>query len=174
MDFESRAVSPFLEMGAYEVLWEPRETSFKTISRMFAERAGAVPSDFVPVDEAQEAATIVMQRFEEADVKAFGVRVHGAGEYPLRLRDAKYPLELLYFQGWWDLIESPSVAVVGTREATPEGKARTRKLVRKLVADNFTIVSGLAKGIDREAHETAISEGGRTIAVFISSHLKEW
>jgi DNA processing protein len=54
---------------------------------------------------------------------------------------------------------------VGTRTPTEEGLKRTRSLVKGLVKDNFTVVSGLAKGIDRAAHETAIAEGGRTVAV---------
>jgi DNA processing protein len=98
-------------------------------------------------------------------VTRYGVRVHGAGEYPQKLRDAAHPIELLYYQGWWDLAESRSVAVVGTRQPTPDGIARTQRLVKALVKDNFTIVSGLAAGVDTVAHETAIAEGGRTIAV---------
>jgi DNA processing protein len=55
--------------------------------------------------------------------------------------------------------------VVGTRTPTQEGIARTRKLVKELVKDNFTVVSGLAAGIDTAVHRTAIDAGGRTIAV---------
>ena len=95
----------------------------------------------------------------------FGVRVHGAGDYPERLRDAKHPVELLYYQGWWELVKSRCIAVVGTRKPTEDGVARTRRLVKALVKDDFTIVSGLATGVDTTAHETAISNGGRTIAV---------
>jgi DNA processing protein len=164
-DFESRAVSPFHEMGAYEALWAERDASFKALSERFAQRPGSVPSDFVPPKKAQECATFVKRRFEEAAIERFGVRVHGAGEYPEKLRDAAYPIELLYYQGWWDLADSRSVAVVGTRTPSKEGLSRTRKLVRELVADNFTVVSGLAAGVDRMAHETAIEAGGRTIAV---------
>ena len=51
------------------------------------------------------------------------------------------------------------------RNPTNEGLSRTRKLVKSLLADDFTSESGLAKGIDAEAHRTAIKEGGRTIAV---------
>jgi DNA processing protein len=163
-DFESRAVSPFLEMGAYEALWEDKEVTFRTIARQFAARAGAVPSDFVSEERAYDLATYVVQRFKEADVRHFGVLVHGAGDYPLRLRDATNPVELLYYQGWWDLAESRSVAVVGSRKPTREGIARTKRLVRELTKDDFTVV-GLAAGIDRVAHETAIEEGGHTIAV---------
>ena len=82
------------------------------------------------------------------------------------MRDATEPIEMLYFLGSWELAEAPRrVAVVGTRQATPEGVARTRKLVRALVEHDFTIVSGLAQGVDTIAHQTAIEAGGRTIAV---------
>jgi DNA processing protein len=164
-DFAARAISPLRELGAYEALWENPDTSFKTLSEKFAKRPGAVPSDFVSEARAQECAAFVQRRFQEAEVERFGVRVHGAGEYPEKLRDAAHPIELLYYQGWWDLVESPSVAVVGTRHPTADGVTRTEQLVKKLVKDNFTVVSGLAMGIDTVAHTTAINEGGRTIAV---------
>ena len=162
---ESRAVSPLQELGAYEALWKEPKASFKTLSEKFASRPGAVPSDFVSSQTAKEYAGVVRQKFREAAISRFGVRVHGAGDYPEKLRDAAHPVELIYFQGWWDLVDSRSVAVVGTRKPTPDGIARTRKLVRALVKDDFTIVSGLAAGVDTVAHETAIEEGGRTIAV---------
>ena len=63
------------------------------------------------------------------------------------------------------LVASPSVAVVGTRKPSKEGLVRTRRLVKELVADDYTVVSGLATGVDTMAHRTAIDEGGRTIAV---------
>src|SRR5258708_15408829 len=155
-DFEARAISPLLELGAYEALWDKPDTTFKTLSDKFASRPDAVPSDFVPEPKAREYAAFVRRRFHEAEVKRFGVRVHGAGEYPQKLRDALHPVELLYYRGWWDLVESRSVAVVGTRKPTPDGVTRTRRLVQSLVKDDFTIVSGLASGVDTLAHETAI------------------
>lgn len=164
-NFEARAISPLRELGAYEVLWDEPDVSFKTLSEKFKSKPEAIPSDFVEWKRAFEYAAFVLQRFRKAQVGRFGVRVHGAGEYPKRLRDAAYPVELLYYQGWWDLVESPSVAVVGTRKPTPEGIRRTRRLVKALVKDGWTIVSGLAAGIDTVAHKTAIAEGGRTIAV---------
>ena len=165
-DFAQRAVSPFLELGAYEALWDKEATSFKSLANRFAASPGAVPSDFVEPKVAASYANLVHAQLREAGINSYGVRVHGAGDYPERLRDAEYPLELLYYQGWWDLVNSPrSIAVVGTRAPTEDGVARTRRLVRALLGDDFTIVSGLAKGVDAVAHETAIREGGRTIAV---------
>lgn len=152
-------------MGAYEALWSRPRTTFKSLAEQFARHAGSVPSDFVSREDALAHAAFVRRRFTAAGIARFGVRVHGAGEYPEKLRDAAHPIELLYYEGWWDLVASRSVAVVGTRKPSPAGLARTRRLVRELVNDGFTVVSGLAAGVDRAAHETAIRHDGRTIAV---------
>ena len=151
--------------GAYEALWTEPKTTFKSLSARFARRPGGLPSDFVSRREALECAAFVERRFEAAGIERFGVRIHGAGEYPDKLRDAVHPVECLYYRGWWDLAASRSVAVVGSRKPSRAGLARARRLARDLVNDDFTVVSGLAAGIDRAAHETAIAEGGRTIAV---------
>jgi DNA processing protein len=164
-DFESLAVSPLRELGAYEAMWDNPGVTFKTLSEKFAAHRGALPSDFVTTAKAEEYADFVRERFRAAHIDRFGVRVNGAGEYPEKLRDAAHPVELIYYQGWWDLVESRCVAVVGSRKPSDEGIARTRRVVRELVKDGFTIVSGLAAGVDTAAHETAIESGGRTVAV---------
>lgn len=158
-------VSPLVEMGAYEALWDERGATFRRLSERFAEKPGAMPSAFVSNSTAEKYAHRVLERFEDVQLSNYGIRIHGAGEYPCKLRDAKHPIELIYYQGWWDIVNSRSVAVVGTRNPTRDGIARTRRLVKCLVKDDFTIVSGLATGVDREAHLAAIAEGGRTIAV---------
>lgn len=152
-------------MGAYEALWADPRTTFKSLANRFARRPGSVPSDFVTHQAAYSCAAFVKQRFEAAAINRFGVCVHGTGEYPQKLQDAVHPVELLYYQGSWDLVESRSVAVVGTRNPSRNGLARTRRLVQQLVQKDFTVVSGLATGIDQAAHETAIQCRGRTAAV---------
>jgi DNA processing protein len=114
---------------------------------------------------AESYAQILLKRFAAASVSDTGLRVFGTADYPAKLCDAKYPLRAFYFRGWWDLIHSKSVAVVGARRLSEEGVARTKRLVRSLVEDGFTIVSGLAAGVDAVAHRTALEMGGRTIAV---------
>jgi DNA processing protein len=163
-DFESRAVSPVLEMGAYEALWL-HDATFKKIADQFRDNAGAIPSDFVAVGEALNCASRVLEIMRRDGVDDFGVRVHGAGEYPKKLREARHPVELLYFQGWWNLVEGPAVAIVGTRNPSAEGLARTSRLAKLLAKDGFTVVSGLAKGVDTMAHTAALEAGGATIAV---------
>lgn len=63
------------------------------------------------------------------------------------------------------LTEGRRVAVVGSRRASPEGIRRAKSITRELVKHGFIVVSGLAEGIDTAAHETAIRNNGKTIAV---------
>jgi DNA processing protein len=160
-----RAISPVLEMGAYEALWAKPDTTFPSLARKFRESPDSLPSDFVTEYEARYFSNVVRQMLRDAGAKQFGVRIHRAGEYPQKLRDAEDPVELLYYQGWWDLVETQSVAVVGTRHPSSQALENTSRLVTSLVKDGFTIVSGLARGIDTAAHTAAVRTGGKTIAV---------
>lgn len=71
----------------------------------------------------------------------------------------------LYAAGELALLEMPSVAVVGSRGASAEGRRRAAQLARDLVRAGVIVMSGLALGIDAAAHRSAIEHGGRTIAV---------
>ena len=164
-DLDQKTVSPLKELGAYEALWDRKGMSFKKISEMRQGRWESSLSDFVDESIAYEFADRVCSLLDESGIDKFGVRVRGTGEYPKGLYDAAYPVELLYFQGLWGLVFTRSVAVVGTRKPSEKGVARTRRLVRSLVDSNFTIISGLASGIDTVAHTTAIEAGGWTIGV---------
>jgi len=159
------AINSTLELGAYEYMWSQKGTSFRSIAEKFREAADSRISDFVPEERALETGLRVIGRIQETLDDRFDIRVHGELDYPRRLRDATHPVELLYFQGIWDLVETKSVAVVGARKASDDGLKRTRQLVKALLQDEFTIISGLAAGIDTAAHETALAEGGRTISV---------
>jgi DNA processing protein len=90
-------------------------------------------------------------------------------EYPRLLSEIPSPPPLLYYLGKVQPQENkgiiPMVGIVGTRYPTEHGKRWTRKISTALVKRGFTIVSGMALGIDAEAHNTALRTGGRTIAV---------
>ena len=163
---ENKPVNAITEIGAYEYLWQQPSTSTKRLAELFGSNPGSLPSDLVDSTLAQQSADEVLRHFSKRGIKQFGVRINGMLDYPERLRDATDPIEMLYFLGSWELAEAPRrVAVVGTRKVSTNGAARTRKLVRSLVEHDFTVVSGLAQGVDTIAHETTIALGGRTIAV---------
>ena len=160
------AIRPTVEMAAYETLWLEERASFKQIADLFRAYPGALPSDLVRDKRLiQQTWEQLNSLFKERDFSIPGIRIHGSLEYPLKLRAAKNPLEVFYYLGDWDLAYSPSVAIVGARKASKDGIRRVRKLAAQLVTDGFTIVSGLAAGVDQAAHETALEEGGKTIAV---------
>ncbi len=85
--------------------------------------------------------------------------------YPARLKAIADPPPFLYVKGELAGSDERAVAIVGTRAASEYGLGLTRELSRGLAALGFTIVSGMARGIDAAAHEAALEAGGRTIAV---------
>jgi DNA processing protein len=84
--------------------------------------------------------------------------------YPAALRRIPYPPLILYRSGG-PFPEDPAVAVVGSRAPTAAGKEFARDLSRELAAAGWTVVSGMARGIDAAAHEGAAAAGGVTVAV---------
>lgn len=111
---------------------------------------------------------------DEMDLDAELARLHGLGYQLLSLDDAGYPEHLAEIHSppimlyiWGELLPQDKVAaaIVGTRRATPYGKAVARDLASGLAASGVTVVSGMARGIDGVAHQAALEAGGRTIAV---------
>ena len=85
--------------------------------------------------------------------------------YPSRLSLIPDPPSLLYVQGTFCPEDHFALAIVGARRASPGGMAFTQELSGNLAALGFTIVSGLARGIDAAAHQGALTARGRTLAV---------
>ncbi len=89
-----------------------------------------------------------------------------ASEYPDFLRHTNTPPRILFAKGEKiDLNKSICVSVVGTRKPTSQGLSVARQLGRKLAEAGIIVVSGMAEGIDAEAHKGAIEAGGKTVAV---------
>lgn len=86
-------------------------------------------------------------------------------DYPAKLLELDQPPHILYYKGDLSLLNTESIAVVGTRSPTFYGKDITIKFTKELCEESFTIVSGLAMGVDKIAHETTLKYNGKTIAV---------
>jgi DNA processing protein len=100
-------------------------------------------------------------------VRAAGVEIvrFTSPEYPARLRMIADPPPFLYIKGALNAEDDKAVAIVGSRSASDYGRRVARDLARGLASLGFTVVSGMARGIDGSAHESALQAGGRTIAV---------
>lgn len=160
--FSCKPIRPVIDMAAYEALWMEDNATFKTIAEKFSGK-NILPSDIVDEQDISAYAEEL-----EAILKGTDIRIctNHSIDYPASLRDAKYPIEMFYYRGSLDFLYSPKrISIVGTRNPTEEGIRRAARLTRLLVKDGYTIVSGLARGIDTVAHKTAIETGGKTIAV---------
>ena len=110
-----------------------------------------------------EQAEAQVARHRESGIAVVAIDEPG---YPPLMALSAAPAAVLYVRGTPRVLDEPNaVAVIGTRQPTPRGLDVARRLATFLVESQFTVVSGLAKGIDREAHEAALDAGGRTIAL---------
>ena len=132
-------------------------------------RRGGVPGSFrgdlgrrlVRIVESGEAAATLER------ARTFGARyvVSGDEEYPGLLEEIGRPPIGVFVRGRSLSCLGPMVAIVGTRAATPRGLAVAGELASGLAAGGFTIVSGMARGIDTAAHRGAMAAGGATVAI---------
>jgi DNA processing protein len=86
-------------------------------------------------------------------------------DYPSNLRQIADPPPFLFVRGTAQLTDSNCIAVVGARAASDIGRRMAQRLGLELAAKGFTVVSGLARGIDGEAHQGALDAHGKTLAV---------
>ena len=86
-------------------------------------------------------------------------------DYPRTLLDIGHAPPVVFFIGHRELLNQPALAIVGSRHATPQGRANAREFARAIASAGLTIVSGLALGIDAAAHEGALATDASTIAV---------
>ena len=152
--------------------------SFKKLAAHFGDPTlafSAAPRELAAIDGLQREAIDGLIGFSRwAEVEHELERIRSAGitlvrytdtEYPARLRAISDPPPLLYVKGALSPTDERAMAVVGSRSASDYGRRVARDLARGLASCGFTVVSGLARGIDGMAHETALNSGGRTIAI---------
>lgn len=85
--------------------------------------------------------------------------------YPPRLKEIPVPPPLLYIQGNSSILRSPMISIVGSRRSSSYGNRNAKWLAFELAKAGFTVCSGLARGIDGQAHQGALKAKGYTIAV---------
>jgi len=116
----------------------------------------------------------IIQARENVDLEKLWARIESQGikiltwedeSYPQRLKEIDQPPPVLYIRGEYLSDDVFAVAVVGTRRVTAYGRQITEELSAFLAANGITVVSGLARGVDAIAHQTALKTGGRTIGV---------
>jgi len=140
--------------GAVQRLQEAGMPLLEAALPGLTEKLGVVQqgSTFAREIERLQATEISLTTLEEAD-------------YPEVLRWIPEPPPVLYIWGTLRHEDSLAVAVVGSRKPSPYGQLAAQRLSAELAQHGFTVVSGLARGVDSLAHHGALQAGGRTIAV---------
>ena len=106
----------------------------------------------------------IMKRIRE---KGIDILPFGAPAYPALLSEIHDPPAVLYVRGdLQDALGHHTVAVIGSRRSSVYGRGVARSISRDLSASGVSVVSGLARGIDAEAHMGSLDAGGPTLAVF--------
>ncbi len=168
------SLADFLHL--FHALWPRRETLARLLDRFGGDPRAARSADAVALSAAglDSDAIACLRRPQQARVERDldwaarpGHRLVRSDDaaYPVLLREIPdYPL-LLYALGDAELLRQPQIAIVGSRNCTPGGAQIAFDFATELAAAGFAITSGLALGIDGQAHRGALSAAGRTLAV---------
>jgi DNA processing protein len=134
----------------------------------------AAPADLAGAGLSLKLIERIVQAREQVDLEKVWAKIESQGikiltwkdeAYPGRLKEIEQPPPVLYVRGEYLPDDLFAVAIVGTRRVTPYGRQITEELSSYLASNGITVISGLARGVDVIAHQTALKAGGRTIGV---------
>ena len=131
-------------------------------SDVFARLCGRKAREVLDKDSPVDLAAKIRQ---EASKLGAGIITRDSAQYPESLREIYAPPGAFFIEGEILATDRLAVAIVGMRRPTDYGKRVARQLAADLARKGITIVSGMAYGIDAEAHKATLDAGGRTIAV---------
>ena len=171
---EQNVMSPYKEILSYETLWALEGIKEKKLREYFEHytpsetlyKLSEDPNHFgvAKIDnDIKEKVDEFLSDSLANEFQNFSIVVNKSFQYPDKLNKTTCPIGLFYYKGNLDLLHTKCISIVGARNASPEGIKRARRLSKELSEKGFTIVSGLAKGIDTAAHQSAIENNGRTI-----------
>ncbi len=135
---------------------------------------GAAPIDLARAGLSSKVIERIVQARQNVDLDKVWAKLEAQGikiltweddAYPQRLKEIDQPPPVLYIRGEYLPDDLFAVAIVGTRRVTAYGRQITEELSAFLAANGITVISGLARGVDAVAHQTALKAGGRTISV---------
>jgi len=167
-------ISPYNELIAYEYLWSIPGSSLKNISNQLNRNTSILPSTILAeeysflindefIKQKKEIQDFIDQKIQNPPY--FSILLKENPQYPDKLLDTKYLVDLLYYRGNPDLANRKCISVVGTRNISDDGIKRTKQIVRELAKRNVVIVSGLARGTDTIALHEAIQQKCPVIGV---------
>lgn len=149
------------EMVAYEALHSRQRVSFKNVAEEIQQSGGRPTRALIGFDEEALEET----RNSLLAMKEFGICVGSDNHFPIGLLDDQIPASLFYYKGDIGLLDSRKISIVGARSAGRDGLKRAARIAKELVEQDFTIISGLAEGVDTAALTAAVENKGQVVAV---------
>ena len=145
------------QFGSASAVMGASRTALTRVSGIGPQTAAAIATfdDYAAVDE----------QLERAAQMGATLIAPWDDRFPARLRQIYDPPALLWMRGTLTTDDDRCIAIVGTRRCTDYGRQQAYRFAQELVQHGFTVVSGLAYGIDAAAHRGALEAGGRTVAV---------
>lgn len=150
--------------GSPQAVFDASPADLLTVDRVGAKQAQLIV-DFASSPLAEQTIALCRQRGVE-------MLLEGTAGYPRLLGQIEDPPGVLFVRGCVEPCDALAVAVVGARHATAYGRRVAHQLAGGLARAGYTVVSGLARGIDHAAHRGALDAGGRTLAVLGSGVLE--
>ncbi|MEI6646660.1 MAG: DNA-processing protein DprA [bacterium] len=144
-------------LGSLAAVFEASEETLQAIPGIGVERAMLLTQDLRRVSAEEE--------LERASKTGVHLITWDEETYPALLKEITDPPLVLYVAGDVTALDTPSIAIVGTRHPTVYGRETARRFAYQLGVAGYTIVSGLAEGIDTEAHLGTLKAKGKTVAV---------
>lgn len=158
----------FLELLNYSLpkLQEHKELwdRFIFTNQLIQDKAELAQSLGCSVDDVEQISKKVISVFQKCELDHSVTTIHDE-MYPQSLRKLSKPPLMLFTRGVIEYANTPCVSVVGSRQASEEGRRRAQKLAILLAQNGYTVVSGLALGIDTAAQTAIVKAGGKTIGV---------
>lgn len=142
--------------GNAETAWHAPASAYRELG---------FPSRVIEQLEATRKSSALDRMIEQIERKGITVLTWDDADYPRRLLEIANPPPVLYIKGTLTEEDEWAAAVVGTRRVTAYGKEVTRKISHALARNNITVISGMARGVDADAHRAALDAGGRTLAI---------
>ena len=148
------------KFGTYEAIFSATPSELRAVDHVGPKVSKAICAARQEID--------VESEIESCRRNHVQIIAESEDSYPRSLRDLPDPPGVLFVKGEIVPADALAIAVVGSRHATHYGLTQAERLSAGLARAGFTVVSGLARGIDSAAHRGALAAGGRTIAVLAS------
>lgn len=136
--------------------------------------AKGIPQASVNCVAAEKWRVLARKEWDEASRSGASILLWSNSLYPIRLRELRDAPILLYCVGDVTLLKSPCVAIVGSRDASPESLRIAESLAQTLACAGITVASGMAAGIDKAAHRGALTGIGSSIGVLGAGVQKQY